>query len=316
MRRFFGILVSIGLLAGALIASPGAVLPAQAASISKLVAVPADPVKGEQFTVSGKLSTAAVRKVQLQRKSGSKWKAVASAKTDASGQFSFTTSTKAKSVKLRVVAKKAKVAGLTYRKLTSKNLKVETVGQRGTISTTDEARINQSLRVALAFTPVREGRPVQVQWLVADSWETVAESVQDSAGSASIPFTPLMAGTQTYRGIAPAWHGAAAITTGVLNLDVGIALPGDGGRLGFTPLSSGNAYVNQYYALALVGSGGTQPYAWDVKGLPVGLSLSGSGVAVSLSGTPTAAGTYAVTVTLSDKGGEQVSQVVTIKVTA
>ncbi|WP_442935214.1 putative Ig domain-containing protein [Micromonospora sp. CPCC 206061] len=45
-------------------------------------------------------------------------------------------------------------------------------------------------------------------------------------------------------------------------------------------------------------SGGTAPYSWSASGLPAGLSINSSTGAIS--GTPTAAGTYSVTVTVTD----------------
>ena len=47
-------------------------------------------------------------------------------------------------------------------------------------------------------------------------------------------------------------------------------------------------------------SGGTAPYTWSATGLPAGISISSSG---TVSGTPTAAGTYAVTVSATDSTG-------------
>jgi len=54
--------------------------------------------------------------------------------------------------------------------------------------------------------------------------------------------------------------------------------------------------VGQAYSAALQGSGGTPPYSWSATGLPAGLSLS-QGV---ITGTPTAAGTSQVGITMTD----------------
>jgi hypothetical protein len=50
-------------------------------------------------------------------------------------------------------------------------------------------------------------------------------------------------------------------------------------------------------SLTMRASGGTGPYTWSVTGLPPGLNINGNNV---ISGVPTAAGTYAVTVTVTD----------------
>jgi len=50
----------------------------------------------------------------------------------------------------------------------------------------------------------------------------------------------------------------------------------------------------------LSASGGTAPYTWSATGLPAGVTISSSG---TVSGTPTTAGTYAVTVSATDSKG-------------
>ena len=52
-----------------------------------------------------------------------------------------------------------------------------------------------------------------------------------------------------------------------------------------------------YAATTLTATGGDPPYSWSAQGLPAGLTLSASG---ALSGTPSAAGTYAIPFTVTD----------------
>jgi len=62
------------------------------------------------------------------------------------------------------------------------------------------------------------------------------------------------------------------------------------------------AAVGNYFSLQLEGIGGTPPYSWSVESgsLPPGLDLSSGGVVF---GTPTAAGTYDVTIEIDDSVG-------------
>lgn len=69
-----------------------------------------------------------------------------------------------------------------------------------------------------------------------------------------------------------------------------------------------------YSATPVTASGGTTPYAFTATGLPPGLAIaSGTG---TLSGTPTTAGSYPVTVTVTDALGATAAQTVTVVVGA
>jgi large repetitive protein len=72
---------------------------------------------------------------------------------------------------------------------------------------------------------------------------------------------------------------------------------------GILPLSitttslPGGAYNTAYGPVAITATGGYAPYSFGATGLPAGLTLSSAG---SLSGTPTAAGSFSVTITVTD----------------
>jgi hypothetical protein len=70
--------------------------------------------------------------------------------------------------------------------------------------------------------------------------------------------------------------------------------------LTITTTSLPNGMVGTPYSAALTASGGNQPYSWSFASgrMPAGLSLNSNGV---ISGTPTAAGTFSLGLTLKDK---------------
>ncbi|WP_435102361.1 putative Ig domain-containing protein [Halarchaeum sp. P4] len=78
-----------------------------------------------------------------------------------------------------------------------------------------------------------------------------------------------------------------------------------------TPTALPNGVAGVLYGESLTAAGGTSPYEWNATGLPPGLTLNADG---SLSGVPTTAGTYTVTVTATDASGATTSQQYTLVV--
>lgn len=72
-------------------------------------------------------------------------------------------------------------------------------------------------------------------------------------------------------------------------------------------------YVGQAYTTTLSASGGQTPYSWTVVGgsLPAGVTLTSSGI---LSGTPTSAGSYGVTIGVTDASGQSPNRAYTLTI--
>jgi large repetitive protein len=67
--------------------------------------------------------------------------------------------------------------------------------------------------------------------------------------------------------------------------------------------------VGQSFLETLEASGGVYPYTWTITGLPPGLSITpGPSEESEISGTPTTAGTYPMTITVTDSAGHQASE--------
>ena len=97
--------------------------------------------------------------------------------------------------------------------------------------------------------------------------------------------------------------------TGIATLTVQAA------PLTITTGSLPNGVLNSAYSATLAGSGGTLPYGWSLQSgsLPPGLSLSTSG---TISGTPTAAGSYNFTVRLTDNVAQTVTKALSITISS
>jgi hypothetical protein len=81
--------------------------------------------------------------------------------------------------------------------------------------------------------------------------------------------------------------------------------------IGGIPLAEGE--VGIAYTASLSASGGPSPYAWSVDSgsLPAGLNLAADG---SISGTPTAAGTFGFTIRATDATNQYTTRAVQIKI--
>lgn len=79
------------------------------------------------------------------------------------------------------------------------------------------------------------------------------------------------------------------------------------------------ANVNTPYSGTVIASGGKEPYTWTLSGgtLPAGITLGGStGFFETLNGTPTAAGTYPLTLTVTDANSATASASLSLVVNA
>ena len=117
--------------------------------------------------------------------------------------------------------------------------------------------------------------------------------------------TPTTVGTFTFTSTVTDAVGATASR----NFSITIAATGPS----ITTTTLPNGAVGTAYSQALAVSGGTSPYTWSIfsGALPGGLTLSSAGV---LSGTPAAAGTFNITVRVTDALGATATQTFTLTV--
>ncbi len=164
-------------------------------------------MRGETFTISGRINTKFRRTVILQYKTGKKWKRLTKRRTTTSGKFSFATATTTARRSYRVVAPRTGV----YPQATSKIRTVTTVGQSVSMRLPTSVYVNQSVRATVTAKPARALRPVGVQVLVGSRWTNVSSGVETSSGVATISMVATKSGTYSYRPYAPSWRHAPAV---------------------------------------------------------------------------------------------------------
>ena len=150
-----------GLMAALLLAVPGASAAATSIALSRT-----SVIGGESTKVTGSTGVRVPRPVVLQRKSGTSWVKVSSAKTTRTGAFSFTTkpsTTVGSKRTLRVQAPKVKIGSKTYKSVTTGSRTVTTVAQTAAISAPATAVQGESFTVSATFTPTRAGRATALQ---------------------------------------------------------------------------------------------------------------------------------------------------------
>ena len=127
-------------------------------------------------------------------------------------------------------------------------------------------------------------------------------SVTTANGASAISGTPTAAGTS---------HVTLTVTDSssppLSTTSPSLALTINPQSLAIATTSLANGTVGAAYNQALVATGGTPPYTWTPQGLPNWASVTSSNGTSTITGTPTAAGTSHVTLTVTDSSNPPLS---------
>ena len=165
-------------------------------------------------------------------------------------------------------------------------------------SITTTTLANGVVSTAYSATLQAAGGAGSLTWSLASGSSLPAGLTLNAAGA--ISGTPTAAGTTTFTvKVTDASQGQPGPASASQQLSIMIAPA----PLTITTTSLPNGTVNVSYNAPLQASGGTTPYTWTVasgSSLPSGLTLGGSGTNWSLSGSPTATGTFNFSLTVTD----------------
>ena len=144
---------------------------------------------------------------------------------------------------------------------------------------------------AYAQTLAASGGTPGYAWSIASG--SLPAGLTLAAGTGVISGTPTASGTSTF--VVSASDSSSPVQTKSATLSIAVAGP----TLTITSSTLAAATVGTAYTQTLAATGGTLPYTWSITSgsLPAGLTLSSGGV---ITGTPTASGTYKITVTVTD----------------
>lgn len=170
---------------------------------------PAAPISMERFSFSSGVPTKFARPVVLQAKAGSSWRTVSSARTAATGRFSFTVHTGSVTT-LRAVAAATSYRGISYPQVVTSSVTVRPLGQSVGLSMVKEASVNEAVAAQITASPVRAGRKVDLQVLAGSKWTTLSTAAAPASGPLTMKFTAAAEGAFSYRAVAEPWNGASS----------------------------------------------------------------------------------------------------------
>jgi hypothetical protein len=192
------------------------------AAQARITATPGAPIANESFALTGRFATHFQRPAQLQYRTASGWKTLATKRTYSTGGYRFVTRTSVNRL-YRVVLPAVRHHLRRYGALTSPTRTVTVVTQSGSLTmlpaiaqkgTTPASSTGARSVITATFRPVRPGRAVFFQQRKGTSWTTVKSTTQNAHGSATFLGAPGPASAPyAYRAVTGGYHGAGAKRT-------------------------------------------------------------------------------------------------------
>ncbi|GEL95863.1 hypothetical protein CCO02nite_25210 [Cellulomonas composti] len=220
------------------------------------------------------------------------WKLVTSATTSSTGTYSFTRSALRAAQQFRTTF--AGDTGFTAATSPTRMVRVTAPFLSSTVTPSDATvRLGSTVTWTVRTATALSGSSAEVQAYSGGSWGTVASAPVRPNGSVAIPFTVYYPKATPYRVRLPEVYG-------VLETAASPSRKIAAKTATITTTSLPTATMHAPYTATVKASYVLAPLTWSVEGdLPPGLTFSKG----KLTGTPTSAGTWPITVTLGDSSG-------------
>jgi hypothetical protein len=218
MRRPHTLIIAIAMIASPILVVTGASTATAATNAPVPVITPAAVLTGQTIHITGDITTPVSRKLDLQYKSGSKWKKVVSSTTDAGGLYAFDQKLTG-SKTFRVSAAKASPNAA----IVSDSVTVAPIVETASLSIARDTTNGDIADVTGTLTPAIENRPVDLQVQSGSKWNSVTTDstgtpialTEDASGSVSTTLditgaAPFSA--KSYRLVAASSDGSTAFT--------------------------------------------------------------------------------------------------------
>lgn len=215
------IVIALALVASALAMTA----PAQSAAKSPALRISdTRPLAGERVTVRADLPGKFARPLRLQAKSGARWRTVETKRSTRAVRARFTYTVPRRSrTPLRVVAPRVRHRGIWHRARTTRAVAIRPRSQTLRLGMEPRVTAHTVVRAAVVASPPRPGRTIGLERLTGGRWTRVGSTRVDTSGQAG--FTFRATGSATYRAVALAFRGAAAVVSPPMRLTVDPTTP-------------------------------------------------------------------------------------------
>ncbi len=187
-----------------------AVTSAPAHAAPTLSVVPAQPIVGEQFTVTTRLARKVSRPAHLQQRVSGRWKTVVKGRSTTSGVVSLRMRATSSSARVRVFLPRTKVKSRTYRAASTATRTISLVTP--TVALSLASRGSGGVDATVRSRPGRKGRTVLIQERTGSGeWREAGRRAMPASGVTTFPavMTASRAKGKQVRALLGAWKGVA-----------------------------------------------------------------------------------------------------------